>query len=137
MFCFLHLSDLHRSREEPANNASLLAALLADQDRYLGETPTVPRPEGIIVSGDLIRGASIGQANWQDSIREQYNVASEFLNELVQRFLNGDKARLVLVPGNHDVCWNTAFSAMERVPDGSLPEDLKAALQEPSSPYRW
>ncbi|WP_219845586.1 hypothetical protein, partial [Burkholderia cepacia] len=39
MFTLLHISDLHRSPHDPIENASLLGALLADQDRYLVETP--------------------------------------------------------------------------------------------------
>lgn len=50
----LHISDLHRSRDEPVDNDLLVAALLADRDRYMGETPIVPTPDAIIVSGDLI-----------------------------------------------------------------------------------
>ncbi|MFZ3178763.1 MAG: hypothetical protein WBO09_23815 [Methylocystis silviterrae] len=53
MFTILHISDLHRSREEPVDNDSLIAALLGDGDRYLGEMPPVPRPGAIVVSGDL------------------------------------------------------------------------------------
>lgn len=46
---------------EPIDNDSLIAALLTDGDRYLGETPAVPPPGAIVVSGDLIQGA----ANWR------------------------------------------------------------------------
>jgi len=44
MFTILHISDLHRSRDEPVDNDSLVAALVADRDRYSGETPVVPAP---------------------------------------------------------------------------------------------
>ena len=42
MFTILHISDLHRSKEEPIDNQTLLASLLADQDRYAGENPRIP-----------------------------------------------------------------------------------------------
>jgi 3',5'-cyclic AMP phosphodiesterase CpdA len=137
MFSILHISDLHRSREEPVDNNSLLAALLADRDRYAGETPRVPPPEAIIVSGDLIQGAQIGVQNWQQSMKDQYAVADGFLTALCKRFLDGDKSRMVVVPGNHDVCWNTSHVAMERVPAAEYPKDLYGALIEPDSSYRW
>ena len=137
MFTILHISDLHRSREEPVDNDSLVAALLADCDRYMGETPIVPLPDAIVVSGDLIQGAPIGHAKWQNIMKDQYCVARDFLDHLVRRFLAGDRSKLVLVPGNHDVCWNTSFHAMQRVPDAEYPTDLRAALVEPDSTYRW
>jgi hypothetical protein len=128
---------LHRSRDEPVDNNSLVAALLADRDRYLGETPIVPSPDAIVVSGDIIQGAPIGHANWQDMMRDQYRVAGEFLGHLARRFLGNDRSRLVVIPGNHDVCWNTSFSAMELVPEAEYPKDIRAALIEPDSNYRW
>ena len=108
MFSILHISDLHRSSEEPVNNNSLLAALLADRDRYAGETPRIPPLGAIVVSGDLIQGARIGAPNWQQSMKDQYAVANSFLTALCERFLDSDRSRMVLIPGNHDVCWNTS-----------------------------
>lgn len=137
MFTILHLSDLHRSPDEPVNNDSLIAALLADQDRYAGETPFVPQPDAIVVSGDLIQGAPLGHPKWGDVIASQYDVAGAFLDELAKRFLDGDRSRLVTIPGNHDVCWNTAFAAMERVADADCPPNIYQALTEPDSRYRW
>ncbi|MCK1496080.1 metallophosphoesterase [Bradyrhizobium sp. 188] len=137
MFSILHISDLHRSRDEPVDNDSLVAALLADWDRYAGETPRVPFPEAIVVSGDLIQGARIGAASWQQSMKDQYEIANQFLTALCNRFLGGDRRRMVLIPGNHDVCWNTSRSAMERVSTSDYPKDLYFALVEPDSPLRW
>lgn len=137
MFTILHISDLHRSREEPIDNDSLIAALLGDSDRYLGETPPVPQPGAIVVSGDLIQGVGIGADKWVDSICDQYRVAGAFLDQLATRFLAGDRSKIVIVPGNHDVCWNTSFAAMERVPADQWPQNVQSALVEPDSDYRW
>ena len=126
MFTILHISDLHRSRDEPVDNDSLVAALMADRDQDMGETPIVPPPDAIVVSGDLIQGAPINHANWQDIMRDQYHVAEEFLDHLARRFLAGDRSKLIMIPGNHDVCWNTSFSSMRRVPDNEHPADLRA-----------
>jgi hypothetical protein len=111
--------------------------LLADRDRYLGETPIVPSPDAIVVSGDIIQGAPIGHANWHGMMRDQYRVAEEFLDHLARRFLGNDRSKLIIIPGNHDVCWNTSLSAMEPVPDAEYPKDIRAALIEPDSNYRW
>jgi hypothetical protein len=137
VFSILHISDLHRSRDEPADNDSLIAALLADRDRYIGETPLVPAPNAIVVSGDIIQGMPIGHADWQESMRDQYRVASEFLQHLARRLVDGDRSKLVIIPGNHDVCWNTSFASMERVPDAEYPPDVRRAVIEPDSNYRW
>ena len=137
MFSILHISDLHRSREEPVDNNSLLAGLLADRDRYAGETPRLPPPDAIVVSGDLIQGARIGDRNWQQSIEDQYTVADDFLTALCERFLNENRSRMVLIPGNHDVCWNTSSLAMERVPDTEYPSNLYEELIKTDSIYRW
>ena len=137
MYSILHVSDLHRSKEEPVDNDSLLAALLADCDRYAGETPRIPPPHAIIVSGDIVQGACIDAQNWQQSMTDQYNAADSFLTVLCDRFLDGDRSRMVLVPGNHDICWNTSYLAMERVPDTEYPSNLYEVLVEPESAYRW
>jgi Calcineurin-like phosphoesterase len=136
MFSILHISDLHRSRDEPSDNDSLVAALLADCDRYLGETPVVPFPNAIVVSGDIIQGAPIGVDNWQEVMKDQYRVAEDFLDHLTRRFLNGDRSRLIIVPGNHDVCWNTSFASMERI-ESEYPTNVRKALTGPDSNYRW
>ena len=137
MFSILHISDLHRSSKEPVDNNSLLAGLLADSDRYAGETPRIPPPCAIVVSGDLIQGARIGASKWQQSMKDQYAVANSFLAVLCERFLDGDRSRMVLIPGNHDVCWNTSRLAMERVPEKEYPSNLHRELITPNSAYRW
>lgn len=137
MYSLLHISDLHRSTSEPVDNDTLLASLLADRDRYSGETPIVPSPNAIIVSGDLIQGAKIGEPNWQKVMHDQFRTASAFLEQLTQRLLDGDRSRIIVVPGNHDVCWNTSLAAMERVADGDYPSNVREELLAPDSPYRW
>lgn len=70
-------------------------------------------------------------------MRDQYRIAEEFLDQMTKRFLAGDRSKLIIVPGNHDVCWNTSFAAMERVPESEWPRNLRLALVEPGSGYRW
>ena len=42
-----------------------------------------------------------------------------------------------MVPGNHDCCWNTAFSGMTPVRPGEEPGDVLDELELPNSPFRW
>ena len=97
MFSILHIPDLHRSTEEPVDNSSLLAALLVDCDRYAGKTPRIPPPHAIVVSGDIIQGARIDAPGWLQSMKDQYAVANSFLTALCDRFLDGDRSRMVLL----------------------------------------
>jgi calcineurin-like phosphoesterase family protein len=137
MYSILHISDLHRSAAEPITNAELVSALIADRDRYRGEDPAVPPPDAIVVSGDLVQGVALGVADFAEQLAQQYRVAEDFLGDLAHRFLGGDRSRVVIVPGNHDIDWNTARSAMLLVPEKDVPVNLGQALLREDSPYRW
>jgi hypothetical protein len=110
---------------------------LADRDRYRAEVPAVPAPDAIVVSGDIIQGVPLGAADPRKQLDGQYQVAEEFLGEMARRFLGDDRSRIVIVPGNHDVDWNTALSAMKVVSEPELPEDLPGVLFREFTEYRW
>lgn len=137
MFTLLHLSDLHRSPHDPIENATLITALLADRDRYINETPKVPVPNAAIVSGDIIQGVRLDTPNYDNELTRQYDVAYDFLSKLAERFFDGDHRRVVIVPGNHDVCWNTARSAMKELVPEVPPHKASAELFQASSNLRW
>jgi Calcineurin-like phosphoesterase len=136
MFSILHISDLHRSRTEPISNAELISALVSDRDSYLHEDPPIAPPQAIVVSGDIIQGVRLGHAESGTELEAQYDTAHEFLVQLADRFVDGDRSKVVLIPGNHDIDWNLAHDAMEKVDERAMP-DLPYALYEPGSPYRW
>ena len=136
-YSIMHISDLHRSPDDPISNEELVSALLHDRDRYMKEEPGIPAPQAIVVSGDLIEGVRLGAEDFTSRIEEQYAVAEELLSELATRFLDGDRSRLVMVPGNHDVDWNTAFSALVPVDPSEAPKNLAAELYAEDSLFRW
>lgn len=136
-FSILHISDLHRSPHDPISNDELMSALISDRARYIGEDPAVPAPEAIVVSGDLIQGVRLNAPDFAADLSRQYAVAEEFLDELVRRFLDGDRSRLIMIPGNHDIDWNTAFAALEPVERKDYPTNLATALNGENSEYRW
>lgn len=136
-FSILHISDLHRSPNDPISNAELISALISDRERYLHETPRIAAPEAIVVSGDIIQGVPLGADNYESKLASQYAVAEEFLDELARRFIEGDRSRLIMVPGNHDVDWNTAFKAMQAIDPKDVPGSLTSALYTENSQYRW
>lgn len=136
-FSIMHISDLHRSPRDPISNDELISALVHDQARYTSEDPAITSPEAIVVSGDIIQGVPLHTDDFAVEIEDQYAVAEEFLDELVQRFLAGDRSRLIMVPGNHDVDWNTALSALETVEEVDYPSDLRNELYAEDSLLRW
>ena len=136
-YSIMHISDLHRSPDDPISNAELISALVADRDRYIQEDPPIEAPEAIVVSGDLVDGVRLDTRDFATQIKNQYSVAEEFLDELVKRLLEGDRSRLIIVPGNHDIDWNTARSALEPVDNRDIPANLSDVLYSENSDLRW
>src|SRR2546428_14003341 len=100
----LHISDLHRDPENPIRNKPLFDSLEHDRRRYsVEETPNVRCPELIIVSGDIIQGVRPDAHDADKRLKDQYAEALDFLNRLTGHLLKGDKRRVVIVHGNHDV----------------------------------
>ena len=133
----MHISDLHRSPVDPISNDELISTLVADRDRYMGGICSIKSPNLIVISGDLIQGASLGDPEYEKNIRDQYEIAYEFLINLTNRFLNGDKSKLIFVPGNHDIDWNIAFQSMKEVDPDKIDTPLLSALTMQESPFRW
>ncbi|RUX97536.1 MULTISPECIES: metallophosphoesterase [unclassified Mesorhizobium] len=130
----LHLSDLHRSKADPLDNDTLLASLLNDIDRF---ALNHERPQALIVSGDLIQGVRLGEANFDHEMRQQYADAFDLIGRLCDALLNGDRSVVVIVPGNHDICWNTSVSSVEPVTNDRYPKPLKPALIARDGQLRW
>src|SRR5215211_6219431 len=93
----LHISDIHRGPDEPTSNTSLLGRLRTDiqrtyeeNNRELGaDDPKLGSPDIIVVSGDLTQRAA----------PEEFSEARQFLESLLP-FVEGDRGRIVIVPGN-------------------------------------
>lgn len=140
----LHISDLHRSKGCEISNIALLSSLLKDKDRYsVSENPKIQSPDIIIVSGDVIRG-SIRTTGSDAEVQNQYEEASAFLDELTNHFLDGNKNRIIIIPGNHDIDWKYSKESMEKMDisqvfdetSGLKWEILKEALNQ-NSITRW
>src|SRR5438094_10183200 len=101
----MHISDLHRSKGCEISNVALLSSLLKDRDRYsVSESPKIQSPDIIIVSGDVIRG-SVKPDGSEVEVQNQYDEATSFLNDLTKHFLDGNKNKIIVIPGNHDIDW--------------------------------
>ena len=82
-------------------------------------------------------GTRLGTQDPQEKIRIQYQQAEEFLRELADILFEGDRSRVVLCAGNHDVNWCRARDAMAIVPQDEIPSDVLRELATPGSLYRW
>ncbi len=130
MYSILHITDLHRAKNDPISNSELLSALISDRECYEREDPPIRPPDAIVVSGDVIQGVPLHHADFESELAAQYGVAHDFLVSLADRFLNGDRTKVIIVPGNHDIDWNVAFSSMVPVEDKDLPSNIPVALFE-------
>ncbi len=135
----LHISDLHRDPGNPIRNDVLLDSLENDRRHYSAEEATrVRTPDLIIVSGDIIQGIKPDATDPEKALHEQYGEALDFLARLTDRFVAGDRNRVVVVPGNHDVSAYHFEKSLRRVdilPDRK--KDFVTQLFSPSSPLRW
>lgn len=129
----LHISDLHRTSGPHLSNDELLSALVSDAARWDAEG--IPRPDLIVVSGDLVQGSPVGAGDADADVVAQYNEVSDFLKLLSNEFLAADRSRMVIVPGNHDVHWRRSLDAMN--PIDSCPKGIETKAFQPTSGLRW
>lgn len=132
----LHISDFHKRTKDNFDN--LLSSLKTDCNNYVIKE-AIPKPNIVVVSGDLVQGGTT------DEIKEQYQASLEFLNNLTDYYLDKDKSRMIIVPGNHDVNWNVTKQAMSIVNLGRKKTEKQAYKDlvklshsgDISSLYRW
>ena len=129
----LHISDLHRTAGPHLSNDELLPALVSDAKRWDAER--IPRPELIVVSGDLVQGAALNACDPDAEVDAQYREVDDFLRRLGEEFLESDRSRIVIVPGNHDVHWRRSLDGMK--PINPCPDGIASKLLEPTSGLRW
>lgn len=133
MATLLHISDLHRTSDPHLGNDELFSALVSDAARW--DLEGIPTPDLIVVSGDLIQGAALNARDPDTDMATQYREASDFLGRLADEFLDSDRSRIVIVPGNHDVDWCRSRRAM--TPIAQCPGGIASEVLQPTSGLRW
>jgi predicted MPP superfamily phosphohydrolase len=135
----LHISDLHRDPHNPIRNDVLLDSLENDRRHYsTEEQPAVRPPDLIIVSGDIIHGIESDVPDADTRLREQYREALDFLGQLTDRFVGGDRSRVIIVPGNHDVSAYHFQKSLRRLEiHADRKKELVTQLFSPHSLLRW
>lgn len=137
-FSILHISDLHKDKS--ADYKYLLSSLEADRSKWASEE--IPMPEFVVVSGDLVQGVKDFKCTKEEADAEltrQYAETAEFLKELADKFLEGKRERIIMVPGNHDVNRNASFRSMDELEKDKNVEIAKSLSNSGwvSEIYRW
>jgi hypothetical protein len=139
-FSVLHISDLHRDLRDEVANGPLLDSLLRDIEHYNSQNPPIARPSVCVVSGDLIYGVKPDLPDPDPELDRQYNQAVEFLIGLADKLFDGDRARLVLLPGNHDVSYPAVIASSTRIDIPAAATERRLLTDElfaPMTRLRW
>ena len=101
---------------------------------------SVQKPELVVVSGDIVYGVATTDYGSDARLKEQYKEAHEFLVRLADTFLAGDRDRIIVVPGNHDISLPHVVRSTEVV-DFPVSSDARALLgqqfAQDGTPLRW
>jgi predicted phosphodiesterase len=138
----LHICDLHRDPSHEITNKTLLNSLQRDIERYNGiEDPLIKTPHLIIVSGDIIQGVKADSpGDVIEELKRQYEEAASFLSDLAGIFLNDEKDKIIIVPGNHDVSAYHFASCLKKLAIDKNDLSIKKIVQQlflPRSILRW
>ena len=117
----LHLSDLHVGAS--MDPLSLLQPLEADlKDRYEGLG--VDRLDYLIISGDITNRAA----------PQEFEKARELVSALIERF-GLTSERCILVPGNHDLDWDTEVYTRKKKRQVDASQLVPGAYKEDGDGY--
>ncbi len=135
----VHISDLHRDAGSRITTSTLLESLRRDRNRYTSDG-SIQKPELVVVSGDIVYGVTTTDDGSDARLKEQYKEAHEFLVRLADAFLAGDRERIIIVPGNHDISLPHVVRSTEVV-DLPVSSDARAFLGQQfvqdGTPLRW
>jgi hypothetical protein len=139
-YSILHLSDLHRDLDDEVPNVWLLDSLVRDLKAVSQSEFAPPQPSLCLVSGDLVYGVSATAGDVDIEIERQTSQALEFLVGLADRLFDGDREKVVILPGNHDVTYKRVLESSVPVPmpaDQRDRDKLVAAFFKPNTDLRW
>ncbi len=101
-------------KESDASYTQLLESLEDDRVIWQNGDTSIMEPSFIVVSGDLVQGCKLNMTEKfaTQMLDKQYAEVESFLADLAIRFLDGDRNRIIIVPGNHDVNRNASQRSM-------------------------
>lgn len=133
----MQLSDLHRKVSAFPSNKAFVSSIMSDVSRYSHGEVHVPEPNLMVICGDIVQGSSLS-GNFETSVKEieqQYSEAIDVLNQLCAKLFNGDRDRIIMTPGNHDVSWPHSARSMQKLDKANY--NLVELLKRPESNVRW
>lgn len=134
----MQFSDMHISSVFPSGT-TFVTSILTDIARQKGEQPSISKPNMLIICGDVIQGVDenlpIEEASQE--LRTQYKKALDVLNQLCEKLFDGDKDRIAIIPGNHDVSWSHSKTSMEKIKKNRNLRYLNQLMKTAESNYRW
>lgn len=139
-FSILHLSDLHRDLTDEIPNTWLIDSIERDLKALAAEYLAVPKPSICVVSGDLVYGVSPSAPKGERELERQNRQSLEFLIELANRLYDGERERVVILPGNHDIAFQRVMKSVALVPPPSSASEKGALIREyfaPNTRLRW
>lgn len=130
----MQLSDLHRDGSIFQSTKAFVSSIVTDMARFSKQR--IPKPNILLICGDIIQGSN-NINSFDDAVKEiddQYVEAADILNQLCSKIFDGNKDRIIIVPGNHDISWPYSRKSMQKVRrNWSLVE----LLYHPESRMRW
>jgi len=133
----MQVSDLHKEISVFPSNKAFVSSIVSDISRYANEEIPVPRPDILVICGDIIQGS--GQIEDFDvaiqEIEQQYSEVTDILNQVCAMLFNGDKNRIVMIPGNHDVSWPHSRKSMQKL--NKADHNFVGLCKRPESNVRW
>lgn len=139
-FSILHISDLHQNLNDEIPSEWLLDSLVKDVQAAHSSNPSVPLPSICVVSGDIVYGITANNKSADCELERQYQAANEFLVGLCDTFFNGNRNRIVIIPGNHDIDYSSFIrsGSFIDVPESESDKGvLVGELFSPNSKLRW
>jgi predicted phosphodiesterase len=128
VFSWIHLSDLHFGHGDTSykwDQKSVLAALYDDIESALRDWPELPRPQAILVTGDIAFSGNTAS-------KIEYDDAKAFIDKLVE-LLKIPKSRVYMVPGNHDVQRKKNLKVIEEIRTSTNIDDVLKLPKKHSS----
>lgn len=134
----MQFSDMHISSVFPSGK-TFVTSILTDIARQKKELPPISEANILAICGDVVQGVdkdlSLGEASRQ--LRTQYRRALDVLDQLCEKLFEGDKDRVAIIPGNHDVSWSHSRKSMEKIQEKGSMRHLHQLMRTPESNYRW
>ncbi len=114
---WFHFSDLHMSNEDTLDQSSVITALWEDIDNHMNSGLL---PDFVAFSGDIA----------YHSDKDEYDLAIKHFFKPLIHHTHIDIERLIIVPGNHDVYWQTVEGLNNPLPKLTSKKDLRYLEKE-------